>query len=435
MHRSVAPRLGLALAAAALVAPAGLAEPVLVQLEGMPDLSGPELPSDEVVRMLQEAHARAYQRFAPGLAAAGAETASVEHLWMVNGVIVDVDPGSLGALEAAPGVVRVARNQVVPLLPVRRGPRSPEVEGEITWSVEKVRAPQVWEEFGLDGSGVVVGHIDTGADGTHPDLKGKTIRFRDVGDGDNHAVVDGEGHGTHTAGTILGGAAGGTAIGVAPGARMIVARVLDENGANTFRLLRSMQWMLDPDDNNHTDDAPDIGSNSWGSILGIDPSFWLSVSAWRKAGIIPVFAAGNEGPDPKSCGIPGNYPHSFAVGATTRRDKVAYFSSRGPVRWGFKTYVKPDVSAPGDGVYSTRDGGGYTYLSGTSMATPCVAGVLALMKDYRPSLSVEAAERVLMQTARDKGPAGKDNDFGAGIIDAYAALERLGALGRGGPDL
>ena len=416
-----------ALALSLLAMSSTAARPVLLRLEGMPDLTGPELPSNQVVVLLQEAHQAAYARLVPSLTALGVAEDAVEHLWIVNGVIAEVGQADVASLAELPGVVAVSENRDVPMLPFRADHDRLAPEGAITWSVEKIGAPKVWSEFGVDGTGVVIGHIDTGADGTHPDLKGKTIAFRDFLDSSNHAVKDGEGHGTHTAGTVLGGDKGGTAVGVAPGARMIVARVLDEKGANTFRLLRSMQWMMDPDGDNGTDDAPDIGSNSWGSILGVDPSFWLSVNAWRKAGIIPVFAAGNEGPDPKSTGIPGGYPHSYAVGATTRRDEVAYFSSRGPVRWGFSTYVKPDVSAPGDGIYSSRDGGGYTYLSGTSMATPCVAGALALLKQYRPGLSVDRAEQILAATATDKGPAGKDNDYGAGILDVYRAVKRLAA--------
>lgn len=420
--RSFLRRVAPAAAAFALVTGATAAE-YLVQLEGYPEALQAS-SSGAIQQQLEDAHTAAFRRLSPGLSAIGLAEAEVEHFWINNCLGMDLTAAQAARVAELPGVMGVRPNQQIPL-PAYRQDSVPAPRATITWSVANIKAPEAWEEFGVDGSGVVVGHIDTGIDPSHPDLAGKVIAFRDFVDSDNTQPKDGEGHGTHTAGTIVGGDAGGTAVGVAPGAKLVVARVLDEKGANTFRLLRSMSWMMNPDGDKSTDDAPAIGSNSWGSILGVDPSFWLTVKSWRKAGIVPVFANGNEGPDPKTTGIPGGYPHSFAVGATTRREDIAYFSSRGPVRWLHKTYIKPDVSAPGQSVYSTRDGGGYTTLSGTSMATPAVAGALALLYQKRPGLSVEAAERLLTRTARDKGAAGKDNDFGAGIIDVHAAMKRL----------
>ena len=416
-------RLAAPIAAATFFASTALSGEYLVQLEGYPDALAAGA-SGAVQQQLEDAHAAAFRRFAPSLGSLGLAEAQVEHFWINNALGIELTAAQAEAVAALPGVMGVRPNQQIPL-PAYRHDAAPAPRSTVTWSVENIGAPAAWGEFDVDGSGVVVGHIDTGIDPDHPDLQGKILAFRDFVDGDNTQPKDGEGHGTHTAGTIVGGAAGGTAVGVAPGAKLIVARVLDEKGANTFRLLRSMSWLMNPDGDKSTDDAPDIGSNSWGSILGVDPSFWLTVKSWRSAGIVPVFANGNEGPDPKTTGIPGGYPHSFSVGATTRRDDIAYFSSRGPVKWFFKSYIKPDVSAPGQGVYSTRDGGGYTTLSGTSMATPAVAGALALLYQMRPGLSVEAAERLLARTARDRGPTGKDHDFGAGIIDVHAALQRL----------
>lgn len=403
-----------------LAAPGAFAGEYLVFLDGADDLEGVARRSSSVVQRLQAAHQAAWDRVTGSFRSLALTEADVEHLWITNAVALTCDAAQARALASTPGVDRVQPAEHVPLLPARPSKRAA-TEDRITWSIERVGAPAAWAA-GYDGRGVVVGHIDTGVDGTHPDLKGKVIRFRDFVDSSNHRPIDGDGHGTHTAGTIVGGAAGGTAIGVAPKAKLIVARVLTTQGANSVRLIRSMQWMLDPDGNNATDDAPDICSNSWGSNLGIDPTFWLSVRSWRKAGIVPVFAAGNEGPDAKTVGVPGAYPHSYTVGATDDRDRVAGFSSRGPVRWTFKTYIKPDVSAPGDFIYSARDGGGYTYLSGTSMATPAVAGALALMKQRWPLWSVSDLEAQLARTARDKGAPGKDNDYGKGIIDVARAM-------------
>ncbi len=404
-----------------LAAVPAAADEYLVFLSGYPDMEEVSEGSTSVVALLQEHHDRAFSRVEAGIRGLGFGETTTTHLWIANAFHLECDRVTAGRISRLAGVERVQPVERVPRPRVTVPDRTAPQASKITWSVEKVKAPAAWAA-GIDGRGVVVGHIDTGVDPNHPDLKGKILRFRDFVDTANTSPKDGDGHGTHTAGTIAGGAAGGTAIGVAPGARLIVARVLDENGSNTFRLLRAMQWMMDPDDNNATNDAPQVCSNSWGSTLGFDPSFWLTVSSWRKAGIVPVFAAGNEGPDPKTTGIPGGYPHSYAVGATDDRDRIADFSSRGPVRWGLSTYVKPDVSAPGDFVYSANDGGGYTYLSGTSMATPAVAGALALLKQKHRNWTVDQLEARLAATSVDLGAAGKDNDFGAGRIDVARAL-------------
>lgn len=399
------------------------AAPYTVMLSGQAELGAVRGDSAAVVRALKATQRAAFAAVADELAALGLAEAGIEHLWACNAVAVDVTPEAAARIAALPGVDAVLASRVIPPLPVVRRAVAAAPAAGPTWSLVKMRVPEVWSQLGLDGTGVVVGHIDTGVDPNHPDLKGKIKAFRDFVDSNNATPKDGDGHGTHTAGTIVGGAANGTAIGVAPKAKLVVARVLGPNGSHSIRLIRAMQWMLDPDGNDATADAPHLVSNSWGSTLAHDPSFWLTIRSWKAAGMVPVFAAGNEGPGAKTMGAPGAYPHSFAVGATDDRDAIADFSSRGPVRWGLTNYLKPDVSAPGDGVYSAADGGGYVFMSGTSMATPNVAGVVALLKQKWKAASPDQLEDLLERTARDKGPAGKDNDFGSGIVDALAAAK------------
>ncbi len=425
MHRSTRWRAAAlsALAALAVSGPAR-ADDYLAFLEGSLDLEGVRAPSSEIVRRLQGAHQAAFARVAQDFGAIGLGESEVRHLWIANAVAVTIDKTLAPELAQLPGVARVEPVGIVPAPEFSVGEAVP-TEGDITWSIAKVNAPRVWNELGLDGEGVIVGHIDTGADPNHPDLAGKIVAFKDFLDANNTTPKDGQGHGTHTAGTIAGGAAGGTAIGMAPKAKLIVARVFSNQGATTEALLKSMQWILDPDGNPSTDDAPPLCSNSWGSNATTDKSFWAAVQAWRAAGVLPVFAAGNAGPNAKTVGIPGGYPHSFAVGATQSSDAIARFSSRGPVKWDGTERVKPDVSAPGQNVYSAKDGGGYWSISGTSMACPNVAGAATLIFQKNPGISLEAVEAALMNTARDMGAPGKDNDFGTGIIDAYAAIASL----------
>ena len=409
-------------AAAALVASPLTANDYLVFLDGFPTLEGVRAPSNEIVARLKGAHAEAFRKIAPDLHAIGLAEAEVRHLWGSNALAVTADPADLEALAAIPGVLQVEEVYTVPMATYavedEAAPR-----GTVTWSVETIKAPEVWSQLGFDGEGVVVGHIDTGADANHPDLAGKVIGFKDFVDAGNTAIKDGQGHGTHTLGSIMGGATSGTAIGVAPKAKAVVARVFTSQGATTEVLLKSMEWMLDPDGDASTADAPPICSNSWGSNSRTDKSFWNIVTAWRAAGMLPVFAAGNAGPGTKTVGIPGGYPHVFAIGATARGDDIASFSSRGPSTWDGSDIVKPDVSAPGKSVYGAKDGGGYWSISGTSMATPHVAGACALLVQANPGMALEDMEAALSNTALELGTPGKDNDFGWGRIDVLAAMQ------------
>ena len=347
----------------------------------------------------------------------------IERLWISNSLIVDIEEDKIRELADRPGVIDVAREQIIPVPVVTEEPLLIEEEGPV-WGVTKINADKAWEKFGVDGTGVTVGLIDTGVDGEHIDLKGKIVAFKDFV-GSSTTPIDGQGHGTHTGGTIAGGAEGGRQIGVAPGARLIVARVFSASGASTADLLKSMQWIMDPDGNAKTNDAPQIASNSWGSNSGTDRSFWNAVNSWRAAGIFPSFAAGNAGSGARTVGIPGGYPHSFAAGATDQNDVIASFSSRGPVTWDGVDMIKPDVSAPGHGVISAKDGGGYRSLSGTSMACPHVTGLVALMKQAHPAATIEELEEALKLAVVDLGAEGPDNNYGTGRIDAVKALELM----------
>jgi len=149
------------------------------------------------------------------------------------------------------------------------------------------------------------------------------------------------------------------------------------------------------------------------------------VTAWREAGIVPVFASGNAGYGTQS--IPGGYPEAFAVGATDVDDNVADFSTGGPGDWDGVTLVKPDVSAPGVAIMSTMPGGGFATMNGTSMACPHVAGAVALIRSKYPDLSVDQVQEALEGQALDLGEAGRDGRFGEGRIDVVAAMQGLAA--------
>ncbi len=370
----------------------------------------------------------------PARAAAAEGGTPVRDLWIVNSVAGPVDAELLDTLAAREDVLAIRLDETVQVPETTDGPLLPE------WGLEKVAAPRTWGEYGYRGKGVTVAVLDTGVDVSHPALADR-YRGRDgdhsdawfVTTGENYPTPgDGHGHGTHVTGTIAGGPPG-EVVGVAPEAEFIGVKILSDRGSGgTSGILAGMQWVLAP--GGDPAKAPDIASNSWGNSAGHDTDYWEAVEAWRAAGILPVFANGNDGPFPGTVGSPGDYPHSFAVGATDRDDNVAGFSSRGPVVWDGVEYIKPQVSAPGHEIRSAwplDSGTEYRTISGTSMATPHVSGVAALVLEANPALDVEELEEVLTGTVRVEEHMGRvpNNHYGHGIVDAYAATTRAAKSG------
>ena len=354
-------------------------------------------------------------------------------LWVVNGLAVTATDPVIRALAARPEVREVRLDRTVPRpapLPAAAVPAAAISE----WNVDQIRAPEVWSiDPAYAGVGSVVGSFDTGVDGTHPDL---APRYR--GDdttswfdpyGEHASPFDADGHGTHTTGTAVGGDAGGTNIGVAPGAVWIAAKAWDDNGVGLVSAFHQIfQWFLAP--GGDPANAPDVVNMSWAfAEAGCLTDFLADVQAFRAAGIFPSFAAGNGGPLPGSVSSPGAYPGSFAVGATDIFDDVPYFSGRGPSPC--DGGIKPNVGAPGDAITSSVPWG-YDTFSGTSMAAPHVAGAVAVLRAINPALTVEELEGLLGQGAIDLGPAGPDDDYGAGRLDLFQSAQI--ALGGGGPD-
>jgi hypothetical protein len=341
--------------------------------------------------------------------------------------------------------------------PVTHGSDAPPDDPQ--WNIEAVKADQVWRDLGITGQGIVVGQSDSGVDGTHPALH-NGFRGGDDSwfDPWNHTrtPTDRGGHGTHTLGSAVGRAPNGAvpasapgdlstptpgAVGVAPGAEWIGCVNLARNMGNPAHYLDCLQFMLapfpyggNPFRDGHPERAPHVLTNSWGcpDLEGCDPAALRpATAALAAAGIFFVAAAGNEGP---RCGSikdpPAPYPDVVSVGAVDRENHIAEFSSRGPARGGA---VKPDVAAPGVGVLSALPDGTYGELEGTSMATPHVAGVVALMWSANPGLIGDLARtrQILMDTAKPAlaSGAGEDSDcggpadlYGAGVVDALAAV-------------
>lgn len=307
-------------------------------------------------------------------------------------------------------------------------------ENIIEWGIEKVDAPTVWLE-GNTGEGVVVGSIDTGVQGTHEALQDNFVGEYGWFDPYDQSPepIDTNGHGTHTMGTI----AGQNGIGVAPGAKWMACRGCNTNSCTEFALKTCGQFILCPTDSegNNADCsyAPQLSSNSWG---GAGNSFWYKsvVDAWEASGIIPIFAQGNSGPRCGTANSPGDYPNVIGVGATTESDELASFSSVGPARSGL---IKPNIAAPGKQVNSAWIGTDTAYrsISGTSMACPHIAGVVALMLSGKENLTYQQIFKAMtvgasreMLTGPGKTCGGIDeltypnNAFGFGQAHASDAL-------------
>ncbi|MFU8875216.1 S8 family serine peptidase [Micromonospora sp. SL4-19] len=360
--------------------------------------------------------------------------------YLVNAIETDGGPEVRAWLSGRPEVARVLVSQRLRPLPAEAPPargNQPAPTGPV-WNVALLGADRVWSELGVTGAGVVVGSSDSGVDGRHPALaagfRGGDDSWYDPWE---HRRTPGDrgGHGTHT----LGSAVGRDGIGVAPGAQWVGCVNLDRNLGSPAHYLDCLQFMLapfpvggNPFTEGRPDRAPDVLTNSWGCppIEGCDPgALRPATAALAVAGILVVAAAGNTGPYCDSVADPpAPYADVLTVGAVDRARQVTRFSSRGPAAGGL---AKPDLVAPGAGVLSAFPGGGYATLDGTSMATPQVAGVVALMWSANPALVGDLARtrRILLDTASPAGvPAGTDtcggirNLTGAGLIDAYAAV-------------
>lgn len=386
------------------------------------------------------------------LKAAGLVTAySVNPL--SNTVVLDVPENKAAeafkALNNVPGMGQLIRNREVHLdsveVPLEGAPAATKTAtGSVEWNVAKVNAPVAWAA-GATGAGVTVGIVDTGTDLSHPAVHNKYRGLNADGTVNNNynwfdavgaktAPYDDNKHGTHVTGTAVGGTAE-RAIGMAPDAKWITAKILSGSGSGTLEgVTKGLEWMLAPRDsagqNADPTKAPDIVSNSWGTTNGKLTAFQNIWKAFVAAGIEPVAAAGNSGPKKSSLGAPGSYAEGISVAATDSEDKVASFSSRGPspLPGPGGNDKKPDVAAPGVNVVSSVPGGGYAAFNGTSMATPAVTGVVALLLSKHKDLTHDEVLKALTSSAKDVDTPGYDYNAGNGRIDAGAALAAADAI-------
>ncbi|WP_432052511.1 S8 family serine peptidase [Streptomyces xiamenensis] len=321
--------------------------------------------------------------------------------------------GEAFALTATPGITAIALDGVA--------------HKTLAESVPQIGAPEAWEA-GYDGEGVKVAVVDTGVSDAHPDLAdGKVTAAENFSDSPD--AVDRDGHGTHVASTVAGTGAhsGGTYTGVAPGAEIISAKVLDDNGGGwESDIIEGMEWAVDQ--------GADIISMSLGGPAGfeIDPMEEAVNRLSAESDALFVIAAGNSGPFAGSIGSPGTADAALTIGAVDKSDQLADFSSVGPrTRDGA---LKPDVTAPGVDIaaagapdaaiwqYGDPVADGYVAISGTSMATPHASGAAALLKQQHPEWTGEQLKAVL--TGSTIGGEGLSaTQQGSGRIDVPSAMD------------
>ena len=398
---------------------------------------------------------------------------NLHFFWIFNGFACESSTDVISMLSKRADIKIVCNGKKHKMIPEDWEPKpvQSQTKGN-AWNVEKVNADDVWVydgATGYTGNGVIVAVIDSGVNYNHTDISsnmwngGSTYPHHgyDFVNDDNDPMDD-NGHGTHCAGTVAGYGTNGTQTGIAPNAIIMALKALDYKGdGGSVDIIDAMEFAL-----SH---GADVLSMSLGAAgVGGFYAYRDAMITLKTARVAAAVAAGNEGdelsdyPVPYNVGAPGNCPPPYlhpdqtliggtsatiSVGATNNNDQKASFSSIGPVTWADGAYIgnyhdypytegsitqigliRPDVAAPGVNITSLayNSNTGYCEMSGTSMATPCVAGVIALMLEADPTLTPADIDRILETTAvKCGGEIQKNNNTGSGRVDALAAINAV----------
>ncbi|MBM3758428.1 MAG: hypothetical protein FJW38_31205 [Acidobacteria bacterium] len=307
-----------------------------------------------------------------------------------------------------------------------------------TWGIEQTKALAAWGAYGTRGKGVTIGLLDTGVDAAHPDLAGRISKWAEF-DAKGKQVSgsqphDSDEHGTHCAGTIVGGNTSGRFIGMAPEAKIAAAMVLNGGqGGTDAQVLKGIDWAVDA--------GVDVLSMSLGGLemnAETPPTYTEAILSCIEAGIPVVAAIGNDGH--QTSGLPGSDVFALSVGAIDQQRRVAGFSG-GRTQIILENefidpkhlplpYSKPDLTAPGVAVTSSTPGAKWKSFNGTSMATPHVAGAIALLLGATTIRSKEAGPRrafviqdLITGSVDEAGEAGQDHRFGFGVLNVLRAID------------
>ncbi len=354
----------------------------------------------------------------PGAIAAAegdARSASAFKIYKNLGIVLGtVDPESYKAVKESDGVRAVTQVPELSLIrPTSSALASPK-QGP-TWGIKRLRVPELWD-VGFTGKGIVVAHLDTGIDGNHSVFKGAIHAYAEF-DNLGREIAgakprDSGTHGTHTAATIAGRPTKKAIVGVAPGAKLASAMVIEGGGNIIARILGGMDWSIAQ--------GAKILSMSLG-LRGYHEEFLQLMRTLRARGLLPVIASGNEGPGTSRS--PGSYDICLSVGACDSQDEIPDFSSSQHFLREDDPFV-PDLVGPGADVLSAMPGNKFGIKDGTSMATPHIAGLAALLWDAKPDATVDEIEKAILKSCRRAGtmPRTRAN---RGIPDAVEAVKAL----------
>jgi hypothetical protein len=360
--------------------------------------------------------------------------------WTSRAMPMQLAKSELMELAGIPNIKSVRLNRKLHLPPLMEAkPLAAESENILSaaWGLQAINALSAWGVYGVRGKGALVGVLDTGVDAEHPDLKGKVAHWQEFDSFGNPVAGDprdSDEHGTHCAGTIVGGNSSGRYIGVAPDAKIAAALVLDgDTGGSDAQVLAGIDWAVEKGVN--------VLSMSLGG-LQLDqttpPTYTEAILSCIEAGIPVVVAIGNDGE--QTTGSPGSDLFALSVGAVDHNMRVAGFSG-GRTQILLKSdfidpqflplpYSKPEVSAPGVAIQSCVPGNTWKSFSGTSMATPHVAGAIALLLSATDVGSREKGSRLaftlrdlIIGTVNEQGESGQDHRYGFGTIDVLRAID------------
>lgn len=361
----------------------------------------------------------------------GADKQITADLPLINGIAVEVDEEQLGILPQLNKlgsdfhVWKDGRISIPDPIIEAQQPETRMDVAPVSLGVDKL-----WDA-GLTGKGTTICVIDTGI-AQHPDLKDRIVGFKDFVNGKSEAYDD-QGHGTHCAGIAAGdGGETGKYKGTAPEASIVGVKVLDRNGSGNFSdVIKGIQWAIENKEKYNIDV---ISMSLGGPVTQPSAKDPVSLAAEKatEAGIITVVAAGNEGPGPQTIGTPGNAENVITIGAMDDRgtetrddDKLAYFSSTGPTLYDGR--IKPDILAPGVNITAASHyGSGYVSMSGTSMATPFAAGVMALAAQAKPGINPNELKDAAKGTAVPLPQQNiTQNQQGKGVIDPITLIHNI----------
>lgn len=350
----------------------------------------------------------------------------IEPFYIINGISTVVPESLISEIKKFPGIKHIEKDK-----------EDIELQGRPHWNLTATKVLSARNTYGRTGKGVVIGFIDSGVEYRHEALQenwrgtqadGTFVASGNWLDltGNSPLPTDDSGHGTAVTGVAVGKPTSEWAGGVAPDAQWIAARAFGREFATNENILKAAQWMLAPNGDPYK--TPDIINNSWGMKESKKPWFQEMLNNWIRAGIFPIFASGNEKGEAKPGSIdnPASLTDAFAVGSINENLILSKNSRRGPSYFN-PDVIKPEVVAPGEAIKTTSKSGGYSIWTGTSIASPHIAGITALLLEEKNDLAIPEIREALIYSATplvdDEYPKSPNMGYGYGMGNPEKAID------------